>query len=89
MMEIMSAQDIINKYLDEEEHIKMVIYVANGHLILNIAYKYEIELSRLDTQEKILGWVIHLSEKNWMNLRYMHRFIELALNEIGEEQNLP
>ena len=49
--------------------------VYDGCIVLNTggpaaapgAYKDLVDLDRCDTAEKILGWVLHLSEKNWVD----------------------
>ena len=36
------------------------------YLILKLAYEYPIEAKRINTEVKLLWWIRHLSEKNWM-----------------------
>jgi hypothetical protein len=36
---------------------------------------YEIELSRIDTPEKLLAWLIHMSEKTWFTSDIARWFI--------------
>lgn len=38
-------------------------------------YLYEITLDRLNTYEKVLGWVVHLSEKVWMTPNRIRVFV--------------
>lgn len=61
------------------------IYVKDGYLTLDYGYPYDIELSRLDTPEKILRWVEQLSAKNWVTDSIIGAFVLLALDQI----NLP
>ncbi len=46
---------------------------------------YEIEKSRCDSAAKILEWVHHLAEKNWVDADLLYEFIERAaqLNKIN------
>lgn len=44
--------------------------VLNGH--------YDIEKSRCDSPAKILEWVDHLSEKNWVDKELLRDFIAEA-----------
>lgn len=36
--------------------------------------KYEFPLSDCDTYEKVIGWQLHLSEKQWMTLDLLVQF---------------
>ena len=51
------------------------ISVMDGYLTLNYSYEYDIELSRIVTPQDIIGWVLHLSEKNWMTKERLRNFI--------------
>lgn len=46
---------------------------------------YHIERSRCRTPGKILGWVNHLSSKNWMDADALARFTIEAFGGIGIE----
>ena len=39
---------------------------------------YTIPLERCDTSEKLLGWISHLCEKNWMDRLRFRAFITRA-----------
>lgn len=39
------------------------------------SYWYPIDRDRCDTPEKVLGWVLHLSEKKWVTPRMLREFI--------------
>ncbi len=42
---------------------------------------YEIERSRANTPEKLLGWIAHLSEKTWVTPEHIRQLI-LILGKI-------
>ncbi len=44
---------------------------------------YRVEFNRCDTAEKILSWVLHLSEKVWFTRLLQQRFIVAASKRIG------
>lgn len=45
---------------------------------------YEIEMTRCDTYDKILSWVLHLSEKNWASdPAFIRSFVQLCLRHAG------
>ena len=46
---------------------------------------YDVALNRCSTPESILGWVHHLSEKNWVSKKMLREFIEIAANHHGIE----
>lgn len=62
------------------------VYVKNDTIVINVNYEYNIEISRCDTAEKLLGWVHHLTEKTWMTNEAMRSFIEIACKESGIER---
>lgn len=70
-----------------EDLIKLTeqVYIEKDYLILNIRYEYAIELRRLNTPQKIIGWVNHLKSKTWVNKEHLARFIFLAFGHIGIE----
>ena len=39
---------------------------------------YPIELERIRNERDLLAWVLHLSEKRWMNAERLHDFILIA-----------
>ena len=66
------------------------VYVDGEFIVINIAVRYEIHLSRCNTPEKLLGWILHLCEKTWMSPAVLERFIEVAeeANHITIERSL-
>lgn len=50
---------------------------------------YAIELSRIDTPEKALAWVAHLSEKNWMKPHDTRHMIWLLCKHFDWEFRTP
>ena len=47
------------------------------------AYKYDIETDRADSDVKILGWVLHLTEKRWFTRQLARAFILAAKSHHG------
>jgi hypothetical protein len=39
---------------------------------------YEIELHQIDTHEKLLRWIFHLSQKTWMTATVIRSICEIA-----------
>lgn len=70
--------DIGTRVLAMEERLRKQVYLADGHVVINVEYEYNIPLSACDTAEKILHWVWHLTEKTWMTNEVMRRFIEVV-----------
>jgi hypothetical protein len=71
------------KVLKKQEELKMAVFIADGHVVINVAYEYNIPLERCDTLEKILSWSVHLCEKTWMTLEILERFVHVAAQEHG------
>lgn len=52
----------------------------DGYLIID--GWYEIELSRADSYDKILSWVLHLGEKNWaQDHEFIRYFVQICLRQ--------
>jgi hypothetical protein len=64
---IPTGADLIKEGMKIEREWQDKIYVENGCLVLNIIYPYQIELNRIDTPLKLLAWIGHLLEKNWVS----------------------
>ena len=60
-----------------------------GCITINIRYPYHIPLSRLSSKSDLLDWVLHLCEKNWMNMEYIAEFIEYVSKIKGWDPCLP
>lgn len=73
--------DLLKRVQEQEEVLGKQVYVVDGHVVINVEYEYNIELSRCDTAEKLLHWIWHLTEKTWMNTVVMRRFIEVVCRE--------
>lgn len=44
-------------------------------MTIDVRYPYEISLDRIATPIKLVGWIEHLSEKNWMTKILVIEFI--------------
>jgi len=78
------ARVVIKEFFDNEEQLrKKVALDKRGNIVIDIGSPYRIELSRCNTHEKIVDWVLHLSEKVWITPAIIQRFIELAAQENG------
>jgi hypothetical protein len=73
--------NLAEKMTEHEKMLQKQVSVADGHIVINVSYEYNIELSRCNTPEKLLHWVWHLTEKTWMTNDVMRRFIEVACRE--------
>ena len=79
------GNEMLSLFEYECSRLQKQVYLADDRIIINVAYEYYIDLSRCDTVEKILGWCLHLNEKNWMDSRLLERFVYLAC----EANNIP
>ena len=62
----------ISKIKKEEARV-----TCDGNYI-SLDNSYHIELDRIDTKEKMLEWVLHLSGKDWVTRIMVHRMVEVA-----------
>ncbi|WP_143084530.1 hypothetical protein [Massilia yuzhufengensis] len=64
-----------------------LISVDAGWLTIHGPSDYEISLDRINSAEKILQWVMHLTEKSWFTNDMLRAFIVAARREIGLDQD--
>ena len=69
--------------LQAEEEL-VTVYRGCFRLATGIgAYRYDIETERADSDVKILGWVLHLTEKRWFTRELARAFILAAKSYHG------
>lgn len=73
--------DLFEEVMDEENLLAEQVSISDGCIVINVSYKYDIDLTSCDTAEKLLHWVWHLTEKTWMTNNVMRRFIDVACSE--------
>lgn len=72
---------IMDGMIEEASHIR----IEGDFIVLDFVYDYSIHKDRANTPEKILGWIIHLSAKNWMTAPRLAHFAQKAFAEIGTD----
>lgn len=73
--------DCLNRILQREKEMDEFFEVDDDYITL-CGY-YHIEKNRCANYESILNWVLHLSEKNWMDMPKLNRFIKIACASNG------
>lgn len=80
----MSDIESIRKRAEEtREYLNKAVQVIDGYIVINVAYEYDIPIKECGTAERILGWVLQLSEKTWMTMEVLNRFVHVAAREAG------
>lgn len=72
--------------MDEElssEDLARMVSVKDGHIVIDVEFEYNIELSRASSYADIVAWVQHLAEKTWMPAAVLGRFVSVACHEAG------
>ncbi len=69
-------------FKNQEKEIVM-FQIEQNHIVIPMppSQEYNIPLNKCNTLENILGWVIHLLEKDWVTKDIVDEFIETALKE--------
>lgn len=80
IMDFEEGQRLLNE-LDKQ------CYIDGDYIVLDVRFPYDIELSRCDSPEKILHWVWHLSQKNWVHRHLLWKFINLVCEYHNLEMN--
>jgi len=71
-----SMKDCHDEYMKHEKEMADFFTIDNDSITLQ-GY-YHISKDRCVNYESILNWVLHLSEKPWMDARKLNRFIKIA-----------
>lgn len=76
----------LNDLVDLQDESKVETITENNKVWFCFDNGYDIEWSRCNTPQKLIGWIRHLSEKNWfthdvcndfiLEVNYMYRQLE-------------
>ena len=80
---IYSMEELRKKYEEHVEDLRRMCYVDGDAIVFRVGTGYEIEFVTCNTTPKILSWVYHLCEKNWITPDLIRRFIILASDHHG------
>ena len=74
-------ENFIQSTQEDSEQVK----IDGNDILISICSgePYLIALARCDTHDKILSWVQQLTEKTWMTLPALNRFIQIAQSHYG------
>ena len=72
-------------WIDEHKERINRVSIEGNHVIIRFAEhnEYEILLAKCRTHEEILGWILHLSEKNWMTMELTRLLILKVCSHAG------
>jgi hypothetical protein len=74
----MTIKDLEKAYKEDIEVLSKQCYMDGQDIVIDIADEYRVPLSRCSTPEAILGWVGQLTEKTWITVPVIRRFVQLA-----------
>jgi hypothetical protein len=77
--------ELMDESLLRQAVLAREIVVEDQCFVFKCAADYWISFDRIDTAPKLLSWVRHLMEKNWMTPERMKFFIDL----VGETMRFP
>ena len=86
---ISTGRTFYEEATEEDREWANKVYIENSCLVLSIKYRYEIELSRIDTKEKVLAWLHHLTEKNWASVKMFRRMLTVLEDYFGMKFDVP
>ena len=63
--------------IEEPISRKRLAWIEADQLLLMVQdnYEYPIDLDRIDTPQKVLGWLMHLGEKDWFTTEHMNEIL--------------
>ena len=76
MLEIERARDV--KSVEFKKYELLVIFCTDGDILLNGPYPYPIAWDRINTPQKLVHWLLHLSEKQWFSTEMLRQLILLV-----------
>jgi hypothetical protein len=80
------AKEAANEFADGLIDRALACEIRGDEIIIDPkGMDYPIGLGRCDTHEKIVGWVLHLSEKRWITVLMIEMFILTACDRHGLE----
>jgi hypothetical protein len=80
----MKASDAIERSIREKEELARLCYIDGDFIVFDAqGTKYEISFSECASYPAILKWVYHLSQKSWITLPVLLRFVYLACEHHG------
>jgi len=65
------------------ESLDKVIYARKKDIVINVKYKYCIDLKDCKTMEDIMRWMLHLGTKTWMEKKHLIQFSNVAMAANG------
>lgn len=83
------TNDIAGRLKRHSERMCRLIWedLSTGHYVLTDpnmdGFEYDIQFSRCNTPEKLVSWIHHLLEKNWVTKDHISRLIYLASERNG------
>jgi len=83
---IMSGEDVSDIWKQMEEYDALMakqVYLEEGRIVIEVAYKYEIALNRCDNAEKILAWVLQIRRRLGQTLTLLEGSSSLPLRKTG------
>ena len=78
MIQSRSFAEIEVEHKQRQKELRRQIYETKDAIVLNVRHPYCIDKSRVNTSEKIVRWVVHLTEKNWMTSELIREFVLIA-----------
>lgn len=78
----------VEGFLQREKELAEIIQVDETHIVIHIPGnvlddEYEIALNACKTPEQVIGWIFHLSAKQWVTRDILRQFIKVACNKAG------
>lgn len=76
------------EYMRKQEELSRLVTVDDTHIVFHIPgnhvdAEYDIALNTCTNAEQIIGWIIHLTEKQWVDKQILRRFIKIATHHAG------
>lgn len=76
----------IDLSLDGARELMSGIHSGSGGINLTWGgYDYLIDACTIDTPEKVLGWVVQLADKTWMDAAKLRAFVQVAAPFCGKK----
>ncbi|MET3817291.1 hypothetical protein [Pantoea sp. UYEF8] len=77
----------VQKFIEQRGYISSLVTVKGKHIIIKDpepqGWDYDVAISDCNTPEKILSWVMHLSEKTWVTKDIIRQFIRVSAQASG------
>lgn len=89
-MTVRSFSELSRELLERYKRVNKVVFYDEkiNCIVIDVRFRYEIDMERIDTKAKAVEWVCQLCDKNWVTMEVLQDFLALTYNLNGWEREM-